>query len=170
MKKSALLLVIILGVGLFFAGFRYGSFVERLNGQYAGAAVTPTSELTQPEKMMPDTKDQPPTDISVESFEHKGCAISFLYPSTFKVTSNASTEARLTSKSETIDLTCNPAAVLTVKDFIGAASPSATVKVGPLSGKVYPTENKTTSILIGKTFISFPSKLTKLIVGTLAGI
>jgi len=99
--KSYIFLIVLFVILVFIIGVRYGQKVEQAN-KTINYYLSP-----------PPTKQPSPHPIQdYKMFIHSGCAISFLYPSTFTVEKNSTQEAYFTQdKIKALTFSCYPTSV-----------------------------------------------------------
>lgn len=98
-KKGPVILISLLTIVLFFIlGMQYGKMVEKTN-----KTITYLLSLTPTQQPSPINNDV----ISYKTFNNKLCNLTFLYPSTLIIKKESSSEALLSSTSESIAVTCN---------------------------------------------------------------
>ena len=114
-KFGPYLLLFFLAITLvFILGVRTGERVEKSN-------LPPTK---------PPLPTQPPLEF--KTYTHKGCGVSFLYPSYFKLEKDSSAEAKISDNNKFIAFSCNKTA---------AAEPTinpqykSLEKINPITGK-----------------------------------
>ena len=109
-----LLLLLLITVLVFILGVRTGEHVEK-------SKLPPTK---------PPLPTQPPLEF--KTYNHKGCGISFLYPSYFKLEKDSSEEAKISDKNKFIAFSCGKTA--TAESTINPQYESRG-KINPLTGK-----------------------------------
>lgn len=162
--RPLLLLAILVSIAFFLLGFRLGKRIERMDKSF----IPPT---TIPSKT-PPSKTPTPNAIGFDTFTHKGCGITFMYPTSLVLKKQSSQSAFFSGSDQTIVTNCTPDTIVKFTNKTKNTTPSATFKNNfgiiklfnekNLQSYIIKHTNKSTS-----TLITSDTKLTDLILKTI---